>query len=247
MKTVRPHLLNAGLAVCALLCVLFAGAAEARARRSAHAGPVVVELYTAQGCSTCPQANPVMTDLLGEKGVLPLTFSVDYWNYLGWADTLAKPEFTARQKAYAGRLKVREISTPQMVIQGQAEAEGLDLERSKIDALIADARDGGPKGPRVRFLKHGAKVLVAAGPARGRNEVWLVRYDPEPVTVKITAGENRGKTVVIRNAVRQLVRLGVWRGHEARYTAPEPVDQGLKTLVIVQEAKGGPIIAAVRG
>ncbi len=227
------------------LALTFAVGAEARARHHAHGSgePVVVELYTAQGCSNCVKANGVVGDLGADKGVIPLTFSVDLWDYLGWADTLAQPEFTARQRAYAQRLKVREIYTPEIVVQG--EGEGLATDRAKIDALIAKAEPARRHGPHIRFLHHGSHVRIS-GPGDG-GDVWLIRYDPAPQTVKVKSGETKGQTVTVRNAVRQLKKLGVWRGALKTYALPKTDDGNLKTVVLVQSPRGGRIQVAVRG
>src|SRR4249919_1668237 len=104
-------------------------AAKARHKPAAPKTPVLVELYTAQGCGSCGEANSFVAKLADRPGVLPLTFSVDYWDYLGWADTFAKPEFAARQKAYVTKLALREPYTPQVVVDGQAEASGAKTEQ----------------------------------------------------------------------------------------------------------------------
>ena len=234
------------LALAAACAVLLAGPAEARARHRAHGAasdPVVVELYTAQGCSNCTKANGVIGDLGARKGVIPLTFSVDLWDDLGWSDTLARPEFTERQRAYAQRLKVREIYTPEIVVQG--EAEGLATDHAKIDSLIAKAQGARRHGPRIRFLRHDARVRISGSSAAG--DVWLIRYDPAPQTVKVKSGETRGQTVTVKNAVRELKKLGAWRGSLKTYVVPKAEDATLKTLVLIQAARGGRILAAARG
>jgi hypothetical protein len=229
------------LSVAAAALALPAGEADARARH-ASAEPVVVELYTAQGCATCPQANGVVSDLAAKKGVLPLTFSVDYWDYLGWEDTLAKPEFSARQRAYVERLKVREIYTPEIVVGGAA--EGPALEHKKINDLITEIEAQHHRGPRLKLMRHDSRVRVSGA---GAGDVWLVRYDPQPQSIKIKTGENKSQTVVVRNAVRELKRLGSWRGAAKVYPVPTAEDDGLKTVVIVQAPKGGRILGAVKG
>ena len=103
--------------------------------------PVVVELYTAQGCASCGQANAYVGKLAEKPGVLALTFAVDYWDYLGWEDTFAKPAFAERQKAYVARLDLREPYTPQVVIDGRAQVGG--LQDDKIDKLVSDATHAG--------------------------------------------------------------------------------------------------------
>lgn len=236
------------LVLLALACAPFAPAqAQARARahgRARPAPPVVVELYTAQGCTACPQANALLQELAGRKGVVALTFPVDIWDYLGWTDTLAKPEFTARQRAYISRLKLREIYTPEIVVDGRRETLGFD--REKVQGLVDAAQHARARqhAPRVRLL---SATRAEVGPGRappGGAEVWLVRYDPQERTVKVTAGENRGKTVVEQDVVRELQRLGPWTGRRRRYTLPAPSADGLRTLVLVQGDHGGPILAA---
>jgi hypothetical protein len=115
----RGTLLLPAVAVC-----LGVTPSPAAARRAPEAAPVVVELFTAQGCTSCPDANRKVGKLADRKGVLVLTFAVDYWDYAGWRDTFAQPDFTARQHAYADRLKVREIYAPEVVVGGRAEAPG---------------------------------------------------------------------------------------------------------------------------
>ncbi len=202
--------------------------------------PVVAELFTAQGCAACPEANALFQEVARRRGVLALTFPVDIWDYLGWADTGARPEFTTRQRAYIARLKLREIYTPQLVVNGRREGVGFD--RDKVQALVASAPRG--RGPRVRF-RSAASVEVRAGPApAGGAEVWLARFDPAERTVRVTRGENRGKTVVQQNLVRELVRLGAWTGRAKRYPLPTAGEPGLRAAVLVQGAKGGPILSS---
>lgn len=238
-----------------VLALLSGMAAPAQARpRSAAKAPVVVELYTAQGCTACPQANALLGEFASKKGVIALTFPVDYWDYLGWADTFAKAEFTARQRAYLPRLKLREIYTPEIVVNGRREARGFD--RAKVTALLTEAqaqRRAGPKAVLTSKDDQGRPLRVSVGsgaPAPGGAEVWLVRYDPAERTVKVTTGENKGKTVVEENVVRELFRLGGWSGAAKRYrvSAPDkpldPREPPLSSVVIVQAARGGPILSA---
>ena len=233
-------------ALAAALALAFAAAAAAspagaRARPSGAArAPVVVELFTAQGCTACPQANALLQEIAGRRGVLALTYPVDIWDYLGWPDTGARPEFTARQRAYIAKMRLREIYTPEMVVGGRRETVGFD--RTKVQALVASTPR--PSGPRVAFAS-AERVQVGAGsrPAGGA-EVWLVRFDPQEATVKVTKGENRGKTVVQQNVVRELVRLGAWSGRARRFTLPASAGPDLRTAVLVQGAGGGPVLAA---
>ena len=113
--------------------------------------PVVVELFTAQGCASCGEANANLAKMAQREGVLALTFPVDYWDYLGWSDTFAKPEFTARQKAYVARLELREPYTPQVVVDGRAQAGGLQNE--KVERLISQAAKGPHDPPDMAFIR----------------------------------------------------------------------------------------------
>ncbi len=235
MSPTPARALLAALALAPLLHAAPAAAAPTAAART----PVVVELFTAEGCTACPQANALLQEIAGRPGVLALTYPVDIWDYLGWADAGARPEFTARQRAYIARLKLREIYTPEMVVNGRREVVGFD--RAKVQALAASAPHA--RGPHVSFPSERSVQVAGARPAGG-GEVWLARFDPAEQTVKVTKGENRGKTVVLQNVVRELVRLGGWRGGARRYAVPEPSAPGLKTAVLVQGGPGGPVLAA---
>lgn len=205
--------------------------------------PVVVELFTAQGCSSCVGSNKVIADLADDPRVVPLTFAVDYWDYLGWADTFAKPEFTARQRAYMSAFALREIYTPQLVVDGRSQVAALPL--NQAEALVRQAEKAPRDPPDIVFQQNKIRVLVGGGKApRGGADVWLVRYDPHDQQVVVKAGENRGKTVAERNVVRQLTRLGAWSGRSKAYRLPAADNDGLRQVVIVQAPKGGKILAA---
>jgi len=220
----------------ALLClILLAWPAGAVAKPA-----VLVELFTAQGCRTCADANAFVGKLADRSGVLALTFSVDYWDYLGWTDTFAKPEHSARQRAYVTRLKLREPYTPQVVVDGRQEAQG--LKSAEVERLIRIAAAQPRKAPDIQFV--GARrVDVGSGPTlRLAADVWLIRYDPRAVEVAVKAGDNRGETVVQRNVVRQINRLGPWRGKPSAFRLPAAPEEGLKTVVVVQGPRGGRVI-----
>ncbi|MES2894829.1 MAG: DUF1223 domain-containing protein [Pseudomonadota bacterium] len=206
--------------------------------------PVVIELYTAQGCASCGEANSYVGKLAEKPGVLALTFPVDYWDYLGWPDTFAKPEFADRQRAYVTRLELREPYTPQVVIAGHAQAGGLQTD--KVDKLLATAAKDARPAPDMAFIGL-RRVDVGSGPVpRGGAEVWLVRYDPREQDVVVKKGDNRGQTVAHRNVVREIRRLGSWRGRPTAYRLPPPTEDGLATAVLVQGPDGGRILAAAQ-
>ena len=235
------------LLAIACLCLALAGTAEARGRSPAarrHAHPVVVELFTSQGCSACVAADKLVDQLADDKGVLALTFAVDYWDYLGWSDTFAKPEFSARQRAYEQELALHDLYTPQIIVDGRGQVAG--AETRDVDSLIKKAGRDRTPGPRMR-LERRARLVV--GPGRrppGGADVWLVRYDPSVRQVVVKRGENRGQTIRERNVVRQLVRLGAWSGHEKSYAIPGADGAGLKTAILLQAARSGRILAVLQ-
>jgi hypothetical protein len=208
----------------------------------AQARPVaVVELFTSQGCSSCPPANDNIRALSARPDILALSFGVTYWDQLGWRDTFAKPAFTARQVAYAHALGHNGPFTPQVVVDGRADCVG--GRKGEIEGLISRTRLLG--GPNIEIT--GDNVALGAAPTSGQAaDVWLVRYDPRVVEVPIRAGENDGRTLPHKNVVRELVRLGAWSGQAERLRAPPSAMPGLITAVLVQARGGGPILAAAK-
>jgi hypothetical protein len=204
--------------------------------------PVVVELYTAQGCASCGEANAYVAKLADKPGILALTFPVDYWDYLGWADTFAKPEFAVRQKAYVAKLSLREPYTPQVVVDGAAQASG--SKPDKVERLVAEARKGPRDPPDIHFVGESRVYVGSARAPKGGGDVWLVRYDPREQEVAVKSGDNKGQTIPQKNVVRELRRLGGWRGRPVAFHLPPASEDGLKTLVLVQGARGGRVIAA---
>jgi hypothetical protein len=208
---------------------------------AAAAGPIVVELYTSQACESCRRANAVVAGLAARPDVLPLTFPVDYWDYIGWTDTLARPEFSDRQRERTRTLGIRGLQTPLAVVDGVAHASG--LERGRLSALIRSRAAAARSRPTARFTARGSRVLVSAGsPASA--EVWLVRYDPRLVQVPVTDGPNKGRRVPHRNVVRQLVRIGDWTGRAQSYALPASAPDELRSAVLVQSVDTGRVLAA---
>ena len=204
----------------------------------------MVELFTAQGCSSCGKANELVGTLADKPGVIALTFPVDYWDYLGWKDTFAQPPFADRQRDYDHRLGIRDVYTPQVIIDGAAQASG--AKPDAVSRLIREAQHAPVNPPEIKILA-GGRVAIGTGRApRGGAEVWLVRYDPRAQDVEVTSGDNRGQKVPHRNVVRQLERLGAWIGRPVVFKTPPASEDGLETLVIVQGPKGGKLIGVVK-
>ena len=205
--------------------------------------PVVVELFTAQGCSGCPAANQVVEGLAGEPGVIALTYAVDYWDYLGWPDTFAKPEFAQRQRAYQAAMRLRNVYTPQVVIDGRRQVSGAEGEAVQTAVDEEAARRVFP--PQVQFRETGDAVGVGSGraPSSGA-DVWAVTYRPGLQTVAVAGGDNRGRAVRHVNVVRSLTRLGAWTGRPILLDLPEASDPQDKVVVMVQSRGDRRILSA---
>ncbi|MER9544141.1 DUF1223 domain-containing protein [Mesorhizobium sp. M0437] len=207
---------------------------------SAAAGETltVVELFTSQGCSSCPPANANLIKVKDRPGVLALSFNVTYWDYLGWKDTFGKEEFTQRQVRYEPSLGRSGPFTPQVVVNGRADAVG--ARPGEIEQLISSGGHG--DGPSLSLA--GGKVSIGAGPVPGgKADVWLVRYGKGIVDVPVARGENTGRTLPHANGVHSLTRLGSWTGDATALPLPAATG-GLSTAVLVQVPGGGPILAA---
>jgi len=216
------------------------GAPPAGAADPAH--PVVVELFQSQGCSSCPPANANLMALAQRPDVLALSFGVTYWDQLGWKDTFASPQYTARQWDYARALRHDNVFTPQVVVNGRI--DGVGAQPGEIEQLIARAQRTAP-GPAVNLAADAVSVGAAPTPPHGA-DVWLVRYDPRVIQTPVGRGENAGKTLPQRDIVRELTRLGAWSGAPASFAIAPPADPAWRTAVLVQAPRGGPILAAAR-
>lgn len=202
---------------------LFAAAAGlALLIRPALAEPprAVLELFTSQGCSSCPPADGVLADLARQPDIVALSFSVDYWDYLGWKDTLAHSSFTARQKAYAQSRSDRQVYTPQMIVNGMKPCIGSD--RASVEASIkATSTAGGPLPVNVDISEANGTVTIIVRDDTPQTITRVAEILVVPVsrsqTVQIGRGENRGRTVTYANVVRGMNRVGEWRGGPARY------------------------------
>jgi hypothetical protein len=229
---IRTSIRLAGL----LAAVLAAGCSPA-----AKARPVVVELFEAQGCSSCPPANANLTAIADRPDVIALNFAVTYWDSLGWKDTFAQPAFTARQWDYAHAFHRDQVFTPEVVADGRRDGVGAD----PADFARLVGHGAAQSGPSLALTP--ATVSLGAGPRPSAPaEVWLVRYDPRLLQVPIRAGENSGKTLPHKNIVRELVRLGAWSGAAEALRLPPAGRNGLVTAILVQAPKGGPILTAIR-
>ncbi|HEV7385388.1 MAG TPA: DUF1223 domain-containing protein [Phenylobacterium sp.] len=221
-----------------LIGAMLALATSAFAQPSA---PVqVVELFTSQGCSSCPPADVAVAAISARPDILALSFGVTYWDNLGWKDTFAQKKFTERQWDYAHGLGHGNVGTPQVVVNGRLDTVGQsvpDIDQTLRRAMLPTG------GPAVTLQP--TRVAIAGAAPKRAAQVWLVRYDPNVVQVPIKRGENTGKTLPIKNVVRELTRLGDWNGGPKSYALPA-APAGLKTAILVQAGSGGPILAAAK-
>ncbi|WP_415183963.1 DUF1223 domain-containing protein [Phaeovulum sp.] len=199
--------------------------------------PVVVELFTSQGCSSCPPADALLADMSTRKDVIALALHVDYWDYLGWEDPFAQPAFTARQKAYARAAGERTIYTPQMIVDG---ADTLVAPRAAdLSALIA-AHAAGPDPVAVRLRPEGGKIVVdlsADPPLTTPAVIQIVRYTPS-TRVEIVRGENAGRELDYANVVKAWHAVADWDGR-GPLTLTVTLDGADPAVLIVQTARPG--------
>ena len=216
----------------------------------AEAPRAVVELFTSQGCSSCPSADAVLGRLSEREDVIALSLSIDYWDYLGWKDTLASPRFTERQRAYAHTRGDGAIYTPQAVVNGLSHVNGAD------EALIgrtieATGRAVAGSFVPVRLSEMKERLVVETGSAQmsaaaKEATLWLAVIAAH-VTVPITRGENQGKTVTYNNVVRDLMPIGMWNGKPMtvqleRHSFMRPDTD--RCAAFLQQGRAGPIVGA---
>lgn len=235
--------------------------ADASEARAAPAEPlVVVELFTSQGCSSCPPANAYLAEIAQRNGVLALSQHVDYWNYMGWKDPFSSAAASKRQKGYANSLGARYVYTPQMVVDGRSQEVGSN--REAIEAMLAEARRVIDKKlplrayaaaiNQVKLVLPGAPVPAKDAKEPGQTAraatIWLVAYDSSHSS-NVERGENRGKTLTTYNVVRAMRSVGEWDGkaQTLMLNLADEIAAGYgNAAVLLQVGKVGPIIAAAR-
>lgn len=229
-------------AACGLWLCAAAAASGQQGAGQQSPSPVVVELYTSQGCSSCPPADALLAELAGQPGVIPLALHVDYWDYIGWTDEFAHPGFTKRQKSYAKAAGERMIYTPQMIIGGVERVVG--HEPAAVSEAIARMASA-PSPVRLTISREGGQIVIRAEadpPLDAPAMVQMVGYR-SGAKVDIGHGENAGLSVEYRNIVTSWDRLGDWSGLEPLVlTAPSAGDGPV--VVIVQRQGPAGILAA---
>jgi hypothetical protein len=224
-----------------------ASAAAQAPREPQMAGnATVLELFTSQGCSSCPAADKLFKAYSARRDIVALSMSVDYWDYLGWKDTLANAKFTKRQRTYANARGDGQVYTPQVVVNGRAHVVG--SAKSEIEqALKVAANEPALVNLKADFgSKDMIEINLSAATGAGEMTVWIAVVQPE-VQVDVKSGENRGQRLTYFNVVRELVPAGTWTGvtatirHQAANLSGHASD---RFAVFVQKGAGGPIMAA---
>jgi hypothetical protein len=198
----------------------------------------VIELFTSQGCSSCPPADRLMTAWARDPGLVALSYPVDYWDYLGWKDTLAKHDFAVRQHAYAQARGDRDVYTPQVVVNGLVHVVGSD------DGAVQKAIAATSGKPDVLTVKVGIAdspggYIVAVGPGPGKGGIWLVPIE-RSARVKIGRGENDGATVTYSNVARSVRSIGTYEGRPVTLVLDhgEVITSGSDGFAILVQGQG---------
>ena len=229
--------------LAALLLLVTGGIAAADSHGSR---PVLVELFTSQGCSSCPPADALAGELSARDDVVVLSFHVNYWDYIGWKDPFATDDTTQRQYDYAESMHQRNVYTPQMVIGGQKHVVGSDV--ANVLRTVEQVGKGSSRAPHIAIARVGERFRVSLGSAHyeGTADVLLVRYDSRHDT-PVSRGENRGRTMTNYNVVRDFRKIGTWNGEESQImlndvdlVGPHGQDG---CAVIIQEPNTGPVVA----
>ena len=230
-------------ALLTLIClgVELGSARNLPAQSNSPRGPAVVELYTSQGCSSCPPADALLGELSQMPNVLALAFHVDYWDSIEWRDHFALPTAVRRQQQYVEALGLSSAFTPQVVVDGRSSFVGSDKRR--ILAAIAEPLNTIPIS--VEVARGVLTVSVPERQDRERCDVNLIVYLPQAAT-NVERGENSGRTLREFNIVRQFRSLGVWNGRESQFRAPVdsfPAD-ATRVAVLLQRDQQGPIVGS---
>jgi hypothetical protein len=206
----------------------------------------VLELFTSQGCGSCPAADSLLARYIESGEVVALSFSVDYWDYLGWQDTLARHENTVRQKAYADGRGDMQLYTPQMVVNGELAVVGSDKQAVDTAILATSGLFGLPVTVNMTLTADALRVAIGGSPSDDIRtaSVWLAGYDRNE-SVPVGYGENRGRTLSYHNVVRTMHRVAMWRGQAMSLDIPltmlrEAGADGCAVLVQMEGSSGVP-------
>ncbi len=252
MKKINAKRLKPILLAASILCLVSATSFQVLAQQASGDKPrAVIELFTSQGCSSCPPADKLMQEMARDPSLIVLTLPVDYWDYLGWKDTLAHAAFTQRQKAYSAVRGDRQVYTPQAVINGAQHVVGSD--RGLIDKAIVKTRaqvETLAIAVNIEKADTQLRVRIPAGAAGTSGQIWVVSVIRER-NVQIGRGENSGRSMVYANVVRGLTRVAGWNGEATLVDIPAAaVSADAESIVVLLQAgsekKPGAILGAAR-
>jgi hypothetical protein len=242
----KPPLVTAlSVALSSVLCLALPNGGLAQQAADRASQPVVVELFTSQGCSSCPPADAVLKNLAQRPDVIALALHVDYWDYIGWKDFFASPSNTDRQKGYAQVNGRRMIYTPQMIVMGQQDVSGNDV-MGLAEAISAyQAR---PRPVALALQRQGGRLTVTVAPQGALPQapiaIQLVRYTALE-TVDITRGELAGRQIDYANIVNDFQQVAIWDGQQTTaYTVD--YDGAQPAAILVQQGPFGPVLAAAQ-
>jgi hypothetical protein len=225
----RPVLFSLAVALC--LAPALARAADR---------PVVVELFTSQGCSSCPPANAYLNELARKRAdVLPLAFHVTYWDRLGWKDPFSLEAATERQDVYGHRFGDGSY-TPEIVVDGASSHVG--SERQEVGSAINEAKRQSQTAASLNITRDGGQLLIEIGAGKGNGRVLLIGFDHNHQTA-VRRGENGGRTLEEANVVRSIRAIGDWQGATLRLNETFPEGEDVAVLL---QAPDGRIVAAGR-
>ena len=210
----------------------------------------VLELFTSQGCSSCPTADALLRSYAARQDIVALSLPVDYWDYLGWRDTLASPKFTHRQRAYAEQRGDGRVYTPQVVVNGLVHVVG--SRKDEIDQAIAETSEQ-LASHRIELMARtdGNTInievgAIPAGSDMSGGTIWLAVVQPS-VEVEIRRGENSGKKVIYANVVRELTAIGMWSEKPTTIDLQQSAvlqEKGQRCAVLLQQGTVGPMVGA---
>jgi hypothetical protein len=211
----------------------------------------VVELFTSQGCSSCRPADAAFETLVNQGDTLALAYHIDYWNYLGWTDTLASKQNTKRQYGYAKTMRRSSVYTPQAILNGRTDVSGADLAGIKDGLAGLDKKGEGLTVP-IKASATGKEIDITVGAGTGKADV-VIAYFVRHSVVKITRGENAGRTISYFNSVTDVETVGMWNGAPMALKIPMSVMDGSKydgCAVLLQKTgpngEPGPILGAAK-
>ncbi|MGB0084018.1 MAG: DUF1223 domain-containing protein [Rhodomicrobiaceae bacterium] len=235
IQTLRKAILVAVLAGASLLVGITSPAWSAEQKKRTN----LLELFTSQGCSSCPPADALLRQLSKRANVLALSFPVSYWDHLGWKDTLAKDAYNERQRAYAEARGDRQIYTPQLIVNGMVDVVGsqsdeIEEAMKNTDQVLRDSW----VPVSLRYDGNTFAVDTGAAPEASvyrSGKLWLALYS-NSVTVAIGRGENTGRSVTYTHVVRKVVPVGLWHGRSANYTVPTPAGTSFDGCAAVLQA-----------